>query len=306
VVVTSVLTSVLAPIGLRWVFAGRGDEEESPGEARLVFRRALLPVRVRGVAGEGTRALEAAALTAVCEPGSRVTVLSVVDDGGASAADEYVKEVSGLFPSTLSVRRRVIKGDPVGVILDVAARGYDLLAVGAPEPGPGDEFLFGPVIDDLVRLAPCPTMVFTARGESWPPRTIMVPTGGGAAAARAAEVAYALAGPDSTVLLFHVVDPELATEMGVGRQSSAAVRMGIGQDIVNDLRQEGERAGVRVASEIVMGGQMTTNIIERTRRGVDLIVLGTSVRTGTQRLFLGPRVERLIKESPCSTLILNV
>jgi nucleotide-binding universal stress UspA family protein len=199
-----------------------------------------------------------------------------------------------------------MKGEPVESILDVVSRGYDLLALGASEPGPEGEFLFGPVLDDLVRLSPCPTLVFTARGGEWPPRTIMVPTGGTAAASRAAEIAFSIAAPDTTVLLFHVVDPESATETGVGRQSSAAVRMDIAHDIVNDLRRTGERAGVRVTSEVVMGGQMTTNIIERARRSVDLIVVGTSVRTGTQRLFLGPKVERLVREAPCSSLILNV
>jgi nucleotide-binding universal stress UspA family protein len=51
---------------------------------------------------------------------------------------------------------------------------------------------------------------------------------------------------------------------------------------------------------------MTANIVDRAHRDVDLIVLGTSVRVGTQRLFLGPRVERIIRESPCSVMVLNI
>jgi nucleotide-binding universal stress UspA family protein len=134
----------------------------------------------------------------------------------------------------------------------------------------------------------------------------MVPTGGAPAAARAADLAFSMAGPEGSVVLFHVIDPEAATEMAVGRQSSASVRMEIGHDIVTDLRKAGEKVGVRVTSEVVMGGAMTANIIERAGQEVDLVVIGTSLRPGTQRLFLGPKVERLIRDTPCSTLVLNV
>jgi nucleotide-binding universal stress UspA family protein len=107
------------------------------------------------------------------------------------------------------------------------------------------------------------------------------------------------------VLLFHVVDPESGNELWVGRSSSAAVRMGIGQEIVGELRRAGEAAGVNVISEIVMGGAMTDTIVDRANDEIDLIVLGTSVRVASQRLFLGPRVERIIRDSPCSVVVFN-
>lgn len=306
IVVTSVLTSVLAPVGLRLIFDVREEEEDDPSET-LVFRRALLPVRVRGDSGDDVRKLEASVLGTVCEPGASVTVLSVVEADRSAAAEAYVGQVAELLPDTLSVRRRVVKGDdPKDVILDVASRGYDLLAIGAPEPAPDQDFLFGPMIDDLVRLAPCPSMVFTARGSEWPPRTVLVPTGGGAAAAHAARVAFEIAGPEATVVLLHVIDPETAAESGLGRQSSTTVRMGIAEDILNDLRRMGEMQGVKVATEVVMRGATTANIIERAGHDVDLMVVGTNVRAGTQRLYLGPRVERIVREAPCSTLIVNV
>lgn len=305
VVVTSVLTSVLAPVGLRLVF-GTAEVVGTEPSGGFHFRRVLVPVRARADGGDEVRSLEAAALSAICEPNAEVTLLSVVAEGESQAADAYLKETGGLFPASLAIRRRTLKGDAAPVILEVAGRGYDLLTLGAPEPGPEGDFLFGPVMDDLVKLAPCPSLVFSARGGTWPPRTIMVPTGGTPAAAYAAEIAFRMAGPLTRVLLFHVVDPESSTELGLGRQSSPALRMGIGQDIVGELRREGERAGAKVISEVVMGGQMTANILERARRGVDLIVLGTSVRTGSQRLFLGPKVERLLAESPVSVVVLNM
>ncbi len=276
IVVTSVLTSVLAPVGLRLIFDVREEEEDL--SERLVFRRALLPVRVRDESGDDVRKLEASVLGTVCEPGASVTVLSVVEADRSAGAEAYVRQVADLLPDTLLVRRRVVKGDdPKDVILDVASRGYDLLAIGAPEPAPDQDFLFGPMIDDLVRLAPCPSMVFTARDSEWPPRTVLVPTGGGAPAASAARVAFEIAGPEATVILLHVIDPDTATETGLGRQSSTTIRMSIAEDILSDLRRIGEMQGVKVATEVVMRGATTANIIERARHGVDLMV---NQRTG--------------------------
>jgi hypothetical protein len=34
--------------------------------------------------------------------------------------------------------------------------------------------------------------------------------------------------------------------------------------------------------------------------------VGTNVRVGSSRLFLGPRVERLLINAPCPVIVLNV
>lgn len=306
VVVTSVLTSILAPVGLKLVFPRTLEEEPQATVEGARYARILMPVRVRDSHGDELRSLEAAVLGRLAEPGAEVTLLSVVGDKERREADRYLSRVGELFPPGITTRGRLVKGLPVEAILAAAGRGYDLLALGSPDHRSDGDFLFGPVIDDVVRLAPCPSVVVKAGPGLWPPRTIMVPTGGTPAAARAAELAFAIAGPETHVLIFHVIDPETATEMAIGRQSSAAVRREIGQDIVAELSRAGEKAGVKVSTEVVMGGATTANIIERAQDSVDLVVIGTSVRPGTQRLFLGPKVERLITGSPCSTLILNV
>jgi len=306
VVLTSLVTSVLAPVGLKRLFPGAEDDETPGSETLPEFTRVLLPMRVRDDEGDALRALEAAAIAAVCAPGAEVLLLSAVDERGKGDAEKYLREVRALFPDSLDVRSRVVKGDAVETILATAARGYDLLALGAPEPGPDDEFLFSPAIDDLVRLAPCPSLVFTARGSVWPPRTILVPIGGGPAAAKAADLAYAIAKGSAHVLLFHVIDPETAPEIGVGRSTSPEARIEIGHEIVADLRRTGERLGVHVGTEVVMGEAMTTSLIERAERSIDLVIVGTNARSGTHRLFLGPKVEHLVAEMPCSLIVLNV
>ena len=39
--------------------------------------------------------------------------------------------------------------------------------------------------------------------------------------------------------------------------------------------------------------------------GADLLILGTSVRAGSTRLHLGPRVEFLARNAPCPVVIIN-
>jgi nucleotide-binding universal stress UspA family protein len=76
--------------------------------------------------------------------------------------------------------------------------------------------------------------------------------------------------------------------------------------IVDGLREIGEAQGVRARGEVRYGRDADAVILEMARSdGVDLIVLGTNVRAGSDRLFLGPRVERLIQQSPCPVLVYN-
>ena len=306
VVLTSVLTSILAPIGLRWLFRDRQDVGSEPEDAGLEIHRILVPVRVPVVEGDRMRHFEGALLSAISDPGGEIELLSAIGSGSRREAEAYLKQVRSAFAENLKIETRVVKGDAVRAILGAAAQGCDLIALGAPDRDSTGEFLFGPVFDDVVRLAPSPTLLMIEGLGQWPPRSILVPTGGGAAAERAARLAFRLAGPDSEVVLFHVVDSEVLVDTAQGRQTATPVRLDIGHEIVTELRRIGEASGVRVSSEVVMGsGSMIGNIVDRAGRSVDLMVVGTSIRTSSNRLFLGPKVEHLLEASPCATVVYN-
>ena len=309
VVVTSVITSLMAPIGLRFVFGPEPIEEERPAPGGLgTIHRVLLAVRPGELSDvpEEVRTFEAAVLARLGSESPAVTLLTVAPPAGRRRAERYLAQMAQLFPAGTEVSKRVARGDPTRAILDEAAKGYDLIAMGAPVPTAGSVHLFGSLVDEVVRLAPCPSLVFTARAARWPPRTILVPTGGSQPASRAAALAFALAADETEVLLYHVIDPELATEMSADRAGSVALRMEVGQGIVNELREIGNQLGVNVATEVKMGGATVDGIVERAQEHVDLIILGTGVRAGSPRLFLGPKVERLLSVAPCSVLVLNV
>lgn len=305
-VVVSVLTSLMAPIGLKLVLRPEtiGDLAEEETVLSRV-RRVLVSVRPREGVGSEVQSLEASVLTSLASELPAITFLTVAEPKERKAADKYLSSIAKLFPSETDVSTKVAKGDPVARIIEEAHKGYDLLAMGAPEAPEKGDHLFGSVVDEVVRLAPCPSIVFTARGGDWPPRRILVPTNGTPPAARAADLAYALAGDGTSVALLHVVDPEVATEMSTSRGGSTAVRMEIGDDMVQELAASGRGRGVSVSTEVVMGRSTSEAIIARASRNVDLVILGTGARSGTQRLFLGPKVEMILRDSPVSVIVLN-
>lgn len=306
-VVISLVTSMMAPVGLKRLMKTetlQASEHRLPTEHS--FKRVLVPVRVRDEVEVDVRSFEISVLNTFQGRPPAVTLLTVVEPGERRTAGRYLTELARLLPKGIEVTRRVVTGDLAAAILNEAAHGYDLILLGAPEPGPGEEHLFTTGIDRIVRFAPCPSMVFSARGGNWPPRQIMVPTGGSDSASRAAEVAFAISPEDGQVLIFHVIDREASTQMSSSMKGSPAVRFDVGHSVVNALREMGEASGVAVSTEVIMSDTTVSAITERAGDGVDLLILGTNIRAGSSRLYLGPKVEQLLAEIPCSMIIFNI
>src|SRR5690606_23353928 len=104
---------------------------------------------------------------------------------------------------------KVVEADnPSQEILDEAEKDYDLLVFGASENNHSSSVVFTPLVDYLVRMAPCPTIVVQGQRvqPNWNPKRILVPTNGTQAARNAAELAFALAsGEEDEIQIMHVV-----------------------------------------------------------------------------------------------------
>jgi nucleotide-binding universal stress UspA family protein len=302
-VVVSLATSIMAPVGLRYLMKSESEATVS-GKPSLTLNRILAPVRLRE---EGSpRSFDPTILSSLRGDSPAVTLMTVVAPKERRSASEYLTGLGEQVPHGLEVTKRVVTGDPVESIVAESEKGYDLVLLGAPEPTGGPDYLFEATLDEIVRLVACPSVIFSSRGSQWPPLRIMVPTGGAAAASRAADLAFALSGDESQVLLFHAIDPESSTAMSMSKQTTPASRLDVGQGVVSALRAVGEGMGVSVATEVVMGTGVVDSILERASQDIDLLILGTNVRAGSHRLYLGSKVERLLVESPCSTIVFNV
>jgi len=183
-VMVSVVTSLMAPIGVRFALGAHfsSDEGEPPPVLGGV-RRVLMPVRLREMTGTDVQTLEAAVLARLGADGLAVTLLTAVERGQRKQAARFMDDLASIFPANTELTKRMVSGgEPSQSIVAEAAKGYDLLVLGAPENLGGTEHVFSSVVDEVVRLAPCPSLVFRAGQGTWPPRRIMVPTGGSATA----------------------------------------------------------------------------------------------------------------------------
>jgi Kef-type K+ transport system membrane component KefB len=308
IVVMAVVTSLMAPVALRFCLAriepeaeelkrlAREDALGATFGARV--RRILVPVRPRPdlVATRYLQALVANRLSAA--HGTATTLLAVVPTAhDRNEATAYLRRLGELVPGPDTTTRTVTDGDPIGAILDEAAHGYDLLMVGTPSISNTDGAVFGPTIDDLVKLAPCPTLIVRADENvpAAPPRHILVPFDGTASSRRALELAFVIAGAESAVTAVHVMTPALS-----------GARTDFAEDITAELVVSAMRLDQAVTPTIVEAADVESGIsaaLDAT--GADLLVMGTSVRAGTRRLYLGPRVERIAAGATCPVLILN-
>lgn len=172
------------------------------------------------------------------------------------------------------------------------------MIVGTPTVEPQREAVFGPVLDDLVKLAPCPTIVvksdvsFGGRG----PLRVVVPTDGSLTSLHALDLAFTIAATEAVVIAVHVVTPSLR-----------GVRTDLAADLSTGIRERSSRLGRDVDVRVVEAEDVETGILATVQEtGADLLVIGTSVRSGTRRLHLGQRVEDLVSHAECSVMILNV
>lgn len=322
IVLVAITTSLIAPLALRWTFKHVRLEDEELERLRredlikhnLVanVHRVLLPVRLReDDSGEAVQTIEAHILERIgAHSRLSITLLNVVGATEKAKGTAFLNSLARHF-ARHTLAKKVLAGvSPSETILDEARKGYDLMILGAPEKGSASDVLFTPLVDYLIRLAPCPTMVIRAGqvADDWAPRRILVPTNGSVASRRAAEVGFALVAGDvsSEVRVLKVVvrgDTGFAAdtrEAFVHRQTSVA------HQIVNDLRMLGELFDVPTIDEVRIGPNIESTILDVARSTqTDLIILGVNVRSSSNRLYLGSRVEYLLSHAPCPVLVVN-
>lgn len=317
IVSMAVVTSVLAPPFLRWTL-GRApaDPEErqrlerEAREARSFLprlQRMLVPVRdgrYALAAGEvvahlaGERVVEAVTLH-VRPPG---------ENGGATSVPALPRQ-----DAKVEWRQRVATGgDGIAMaILAEAARGYDLLVLGAAAGRPGYG-LFGGVVDTVLRDTPCTTLVLQAprwRQEGVRLRRILLPTAGTRGDLRVAEFALALArGTSAEVLAMHVVDALPLTEP----LDSRAVRAlqaadDYGWHATAAVSRLGEGLGVTVRREVrvLAGGSVGDELVKHAvAGGCDLILMHAERRAAGGELYCGRTVEQILRTARCPVAVL--
>jgi Kef-type K+ transport system membrane component KefB len=308
IVVMAVVTSLIAPSALRYCLARvePGAEEQQrlakedalKGSFTAGIRRILLPLRPQTEVS-ATQRIQATIVSRIAQAHEvSTTLFSVSAPGDRAAATAYFGRLRDVFGTTGTTTRIVGGDNPVEAILAQAGAGYDLMVIGAPSVTGSDANLFGPMIDDLIRLAPCPTLVVRGMdvAPEWEPRRILVPVSGSYTARNAADLAIAIAGSDAAVTGVHIVEST----------PRSAIRRSLALDVTAELEEVATQLGQELNTEVREATDVESGILAAVEEtGADLLVLGTSVRAGTTHLHLGPRVEFLLRSAPCSVIVLN-
>ncbi|NUQ01853.1 MAG: universal stress protein, partial [Armatimonadetes bacterium] len=328
VVVQAMLASLLSPTALRWALrrvtpsseelARLEAERQSARSLVGSLARVLVPIRPPSpTVGDAaptiaaTRAMEIGLLSSLSRRRSfQTTLFSVAAPGARAAAERYLGEVSATFSPLKPAAKVVEHRHPPEAVIAESQRNYDLMLLGAHVEPDHPDAVFDPVVDDLIRLATCPTLVVRGKpaGQtmSWPPERILVRANGTRAARHAAEVAFALAGEASEVILLHVVVPRHDSYYLDVADRYVERHLRIGHEIVGALAEIGRGAGVSVDHEVRVGRSEDAVILEVAQtRHVDVLVLGTHLRPASERLYLGARVERLLRDAACAVMVVN-
>lgn len=308
IVLMAVVTSVAAPAALRYCLARvePHDEEELrlaredvlKGSFLAGLKRVLVPVRPR-IGQVGTQTIQAVLVARLGESNDiSTTLLAVAGDQDRVMAGAYLTSLRSVFRDKGTTTRIISSHDPVEAILHELEADYDLLVIGTPTMGGSADTLFGPFIDDLIKLSRTPTLVVRGENvpEDWVPSRILVPANASTSSRNAADLAFAIAGSDAVVTGVHVVTPSRLSGM----------RPNIALDVTAEFEIIATRLGQHVETEVREAEDVETGILDAIAdMEADLLVLGTSVRAGTTHLHLGPRIEYITRLAPCPVVILN-
>ncbi len=319
IVVMAIITSLMAPAVMRWAVSNIQPEQaeierlrrEELRQTSLIANvgRVLVPVRLREDSSP-SQLLEARVLERInVNSDISLTLMTVTDAENRARSVEFLNRVAEVFAAEDVNTKVVVAEDAGSAILSEAQKDYDLMILGASEGRTNSEVLFTPLVDYLVRLSPCPTMLVQGERlqQDWTPSRILVPSNGSQAARRAAEVAFALvANEDEEVTILQVVEENRSNYLLDAGGTLVARQKQTAQLSVEQLRELAAFQGVTAHAEVQVGAEPETVILSMAKeRRMDLIILGTSISAGSDRLYLGPRVERILNNAPCPVIVVN-
>jgi nucleotide-binding universal stress UspA family protein len=268
-----------------------------------------------------SRAAEQVAVRLASVFGSRVAPLHVLEPlpGWPVALHEQNEQVRPLLDEVagrlagakveVAVPRVVVAPAADAILRAARETDADLILIGAGEQSPHGQFRAGPVAEAVVQQADAPVLAVRP-GEPGPQlRTLLCPVDLSAASRQALDNAVRLAGPLGARLVVLTVVPEvgwLSAATASGRLAGA--REQYAQAWREDFQrfvQKADWSSVPWTPE-VRYGQPHEQIAAAARdHAADLLVMGSTGRSGLVRVLLGSTTRRVLRELPCSLLVVK-
>jgi nucleotide-binding universal stress UspA family protein len=218
---------------------------------------------------------------------------------------EGIVEEAGKTLDTLGVDyvTDVVQGTPAETIVDYADRfDYDLVVMPTHGREGLSRYLLGSVTEKVVRLSRVPVLTARMRDDedlTFPFEGVLLPTDGSPSAGRA--VAHGLdlaAAMDATVHAVSVVEDDVLGP-DVRSTVSAAETEGVAREALDDVVAAAEERGIDDVETHVERGAADESILDAVEAyGVDGIVMGTTGRSGVDRILLGSVAEKTVRSAP--------
>jgi K+:H+ antiporter len=310
IVMVAIVTSFLAPVGLRLTMPRvRMTEEEARRILASESTGSFDPTRVRVMVatGGGENALAATPLAygLALKSSAPVKIVHVSERRSwwrrlfhrrfTGSATEQVEQMRALARGRLPEIAQVSGLSIARAICDEAKRGCDVILLGSGD-GPS---IGGPVVEQVVAEAPCHVAIMKAPLRGLEYRRILVPVDGSVASRLAVELALRYAEATSA---------ELALAVLTERRPQAAAYADLsGTHVPAEVRatsdEELQRISIAFRASDIKPNIMhlafdprSSAIAQEVERGhYDLVVVGAENRAIQHRLFFGYENERLIR-----------
>ncbi|MBD2772736.1 cation:proton antiporter [Iningainema tapete] len=335
IVMVAIVTSLMAPPLLRWSLShvSMSEEEAQRLEREELASRSFIKrihrVLVPTQGGQNVRLaaqlvshlahqnpLEMTVLFAKSDKKPNRKSTAVVNNVQETTAEADIAAVVDEFhiPANAMLQTKVESGrNKAEVILKEACKGYDLIVMGASERQRSRGILFNMLVDRVVQEAPCATMVVKSNlSQATEPSNyhkighILVPTSGNEYSENAVEVASTIAAQTGAVVtLINVVNRTKQEYILFEEQTIDSVTE-IARQIVHQQAEVGRGLGAEVKTAIVTGIPEVEILHFARKSQVDLIVMGSSVRTVSGRAFFGHRTDAILNKAPCPVAVITL
>lgn len=309
----AIITSLAAPLMLRWTLSHvpitAEEQDRMSNEMRRAesflhsLRRVLLPSR-------GGHNVEVAAhLLGHLSHHHPVAITAMfTSPGGDPPPAEAAESIRIQLLRSQGPTPKVMHCNSPAVapsILQEAKKGnYDLLVLGATR-----DRALSPVLHDLLKGAPCPTMVVQAHPQFEKPgdevnfARILLPVVGTNYSLRATEVAAVIARSlQATVTIVHVVPPLDGESHGPHAHELSTA---FGQQIVDHHADLARRLGAQVDTQVLEDHSPSAAILALAAENFDLIFMATGIRPVGGQEFMGHRAERVLRGAPCAAVVMS-
>jgi nucleotide-binding universal stress UspA family protein len=322
IVVMAMTTSLLAPSALRWILRHIIPSEEEArrlkqedlalGSPIINIHRILMPIRQREKDAH-LLAMQVIKSRILHNIGLRnklsLTLLCVESKVEKTNRMDFLESISPMFKEHELIRKVIESKNTSKKVLKESEKDYDMLVLGASKQRGKSEFVFSEIVDDLIRLAPCASMIIHANEipKDWQPGKILVPTNGSYAARNAVELAFMIAATgQETVKILNVIERDTKNIYEHLHDENFRRRLKIAADMLKPLKQLGDLKGVPTEIDAVSGPSTEKIILDVANADhTDLIIVGTDIRPAFERLFLGPQIEYILKHASCPVIALN-